>query len=852
MASYQRVALFIFFDAIERDLAAKVAAACSYDCPNILSDEERVKARARLQRRDEDMNRAADIDLLMGLDLGEKYSVLMRHKERLDQSAKTYFTKKLPMFEKAIPVRNATMHGRPLTIEQYAFGFSLAQDFLNSPSYWPSLNATYRKYGNDPEALLSLTVKLLDEDISGEILHNLPVPDYDDTGFLPRSKLEQDLIRKIKGRHPVVTVLGDGGNGKTALTLQTLYGLLQSNDHDFDAFVWVSAKTNRLTVSEVKRIEGAITSSLGIFEEVSEQFQAGEGDPISRVRNLLEQNKVLLIIDNLETVLDDALIEFAAEVPGQSKILFTSRVPLGSDLSVNVPEFSEAEALAYLRRLIEAYDVSTLRKEGDDVLKRHLSRLAHKPLLIKWFALGVATGLEPAKITANPSIALAFCMENVFERLTSTSKNVLAVMAVIPQPLSVMILQHIGQIEPAEVEAAIAEINKFGIIERVKGSEFERLYRVKPFARSYVTRVLKIIPRDSEAILGRYRGVASAYQSERGGEFRNKYDLNVFTVRSPTEAVAVRRLRHAIGLAFKRRFDEASKVINELKITNPDYFEVYRISAFISYRQGDILGANQEYEAAFDLANGQPQLHYFYGGFLLRSYGDFMAARDEFLKALAIDPNSNSVLREAARANFFLYDFDAAQILIDRAWGTDLTTFKDEVIVHDLQAQLFIRKADYLNSSGDPKGAYRALANLHEFLAKIEPELIDDTFASHLVKVYPTIEAARNFSVAIDKNLLESLLKTCRSLVEGSAFVSYKGEGSVDDGVLYDRSGHLKESGRTDRYGFLRDTFDVDTYVARSGLATSLWRDMCDGKTVRYDIWSSHDGRTWADKVELV
>ncbi|WP_352900836.1 NB-ARC domain-containing protein [Mesorhizobium sp. M1340] len=96
-----------------------------------------------------------------------------------------------------------------------------------------------------------------------------------------------------------MTVLGDGGNGKTALALQVLYGMIASNDHPFDAVVWVSAKSSRLGAKEIERIEGAITGSLGVFEKIAE-FEPGEDEPIGRVRRLLEENAILLVIDNLK------------------------------------------------------------------------------------------------------------------------------------------------------------------------------------------------------------------------------------------------------------------------------------------------------------------------------------------------------------------------------------------------------------------------------------------------------------------------------------------------------------------------------------------------------------------------
>ena len=847
MASYQRVALFIFFDAIERDLVARIRGACGVDCPDILTPEEREKARLRLQARDGDTDRT-DHDLLHGLDLGDKYSILLRHKARLDQSSAEYYLAHRNAFEKAVPIRNSTMHGRPLTTDEFSLGFSIAHEFLSSPGYWPTLFSTYKEYGQNPEALLKVSVTLWDEPISGEVLNNLPVPDYDDTGFQPRRALESDLKKKILGRHPVITVLGDGGDGKTALTLQTLYGLLHSNDHDFDAFVWVSAKANRLTTSEVERIEGAITTSLGLFEEIAEQFEAGEDTPVDRVRRLLEQNKVLLVIDNLETVLDETLVEFASDVPGDSKVVFTSRVPLGSDLSVRVQPFSESESLAYLRRLIEAYDIASLRRESDTVLRKHLSRLAHKPLLVKWFAIGVSKGLDPSSITANPSIALRFCMENVFERLGQSARAVLSVMSVVPQALSSAILQHISSLQPTHVEEGIAELMRFGLTERSESSDYERLYRLKPFARSYIARVLKLTTKDADHILARFRAVSSAYQVERGAGQRNRYDIRSFTVRSQSEAIAARRLRHASSLALRGRFEDAEKIISELKISSPEYFEVYRTQAFIQYRQGDVSGALASYEAAFDLARDQPQLHYFYGGFLMRSYGDFAAAREQFDAALAIDPNETAVLREASRANFFLYDFERAQGHINAAWKAGFKTFRDEVIVNDLQAQLYVREADHLLSTGDPRGAAEAVRRLHDFLRTVKPDVVDDTMIDHLAKVFPVIDALAQLPIA-DMSVLESTEYSVRNLSPRHRLAS---AGTLyDREPIYDRSGELREQGRTPSFGFLRDTFGVDTYVSKTSVSATLWKDMCAGRTVRFDIHS--DGhRTWAESVALI
>src|SRR5262249_19256358 len=159
----------------------------------------------------------------------------------------------------------------------------------------------------DPDSISSKAITLLEDERPPTVLHNLPKVDYDDTGFVPRPDLEADLRKKILGRNPVTTVLGDGGNGKSALMLQTAYELVYNQDRNFDDIIWVSAKSSMLTVNEIQRIEKAITS-IDLFESIAE-WEPGRGDPISRVKRLLAGNKILLIIDNLETVLDNVIRE---------------------------------------------------------------------------------------------------------------------------------------------------------------------------------------------------------------------------------------------------------------------------------------------------------------------------------------------------------------------------------------------------------------------------------------------------------------------------------------------------------------------------------------------------------------
>lgn len=855
MASYQRTALFIFFDAIERDLVARLRLIVPDSTVALLTVEEESKAVARLHRRgSHHASSTSPYDLIHGLDLGDKLAVLMRHKLSLDEGARAYFSEKRSHLERAIPVRNAVMHGRPLTTEEYSAGFVLAQDLLKSPLYWPNLASTYAEFNADPSSYIATAFAFLDAEPSSVSLHNLPPPDYDDTGFFPRPALEQDLRKKILGRHPVITVLGEGGNGKSALALQTLYGLVASNDHDFDAIVWVSAKASKLTVPEIVRIEGAITNSVGLFSEIADQFEPGDDAPIDRVRRLLSDNKVLLAIDNLETVLDKSIQDFVADIPGQSKVLFTSRVPLGSDLSVVVDPFTALEARGFIKRLADAYDIEPLKRIKSGNLNGHLERLGHKPLLLKWFALGVHSGIMPERISGDPEVALKFCMENVFERLSDGAKALLQVLAIVPRPVSATVLQYVTALPATKIEIGLSELVRFSLVEGDRGADVEYSYHTKPFVRSYLTKALKTKSSEEREIVSRYRTIEAAFQEEQGRKRGNRYDLRSFTVRSRSEAIAARRLRHAITLALKERCAEAFEIVNELTISSPGYFEVFRVEAFVAFRDNDAIRANNAYLTALELTSDQPQLHAAYAGLLMRSFGDYVGAAKHYDAALKLDPESMFLLRESARNQFFLYEFAAAQTLLDRAWAQPRPTHRDEIVITDLQVQSYIRNAEFLNDKGDPKGAADALCELARFLPRIEPSVLDATLLDHLRKSLAVIEVTKRSPVHDQGEVLTKLAAAIQELVLTAypAAVAMFQRGVGPRRPEEANSGTLKERGRQETYGFVVDAWGQETFVSRAEVDAVVWADMCSGRAVTFLKVADSSGRSRAKNVILL
>lgn len=849
MATYQRVALFILFDSMETDLISHLRAV-SISSEALLTQEEREKALPRLQRRESAVfDPHDDFELVNGLDLGDKFHVLLRHRDKLSTSVADYFLKLNGDIQKIVSIRNATMHGRPLTTTEYATGFAAAESFIKRPLLWPSLNESYRRYASDPHAFLDRSVVFLERDYGGHVaLNNLPIPDYEDTGFVPRPTLERELKKKILSRHPVITVLGEGGSGKSALALQTLYGMLYANDHNFDAIVWVSAKSSKLTEREVERIEGAITSSLGIFEEVANTFEPGTESPEDRVYSLLDNNKILLVIDNLETVIDDRIREFAESVPGDSKILFTSRVPLGHDLSVHVDDFTEGEARSFIKRLADSYGIQPIKVMKNDQVSRYLRRLGHKPIMLKWFALGINSGLDPDRIVSNPEVALRFCIENIVEKLSDDAQRVASALAVMPTSASAAVIEHVAQFNASAVELALSELSRFSLIEVDQKMKYERSYILKPLIKSYITRVLGIGETVSSDYIRRYRQIEGMLQNERDNRKPFRYDRKSFTVRSRSEAIAAAKLRIAYSACRRGDLDTANKLLNECKIAVPDYFEVYRTEAFISYENGDVPRANLAYETALELADNQPQLHFWYSGFLQRALSAYAEAAEQLDLAHNLDPERPEIVRESARVRFFMYDFKGAQSYIDKLKTLEFPSLKDEIIAADLEAQLYAREADHLSLNGDYRGAIAALGKLFNHLNGTDDVVIDRSFVEHVSKVIPVLDQVRRSGVALGKDdidLLEDKIYSLRNKVLGlEVNRATDTEGSR-------RAGELREKGRQNNFGFIREPSGVETFVHSSDVGEDLWREMCEGRSVTFELFKMADGKLKAVNIEL-
>jgi len=304
----------------------------------------------------------------------------------------------------------------------------------------------------------------------------------------------------LNSRYFLICIDGIGGIGKTSLALEVIHECLRFSKGEiaieegkqaecaipkFDGFIWTSAKDRELRLNDIL---DAIARTLD-WPGIAQQPYL---EKIESVRKLLQTKHYLLIVDNFETITDEAVRDFLLKIPEPSKVLITSREQkLQQAWAVSIKGLEQDEALALIRNEGQRLGLKSVEEADDQVLLRLYQATGGAPLAIKWSVGQIKQkGQSLDTVLAALHEAKGDIFEEVFARswslLAEDAQRVLMVMPIFAASASRDAIEAASDVHHFALDEALGQLVQMWMLEVTDELETtNRRYSVHPLTRAY-------------------------------------------------------------------------------------------------------------------------------------------------------------------------------------------------------------------------------------------------------------------------------------------------------------------------------------------------------------------------------
>ncbi len=350
------------------------------------------------------------------------------------------------------------------------------------------------KYESTPSSLpLSESSSRPELDVIGNCFTNLP---GNDGLYIKRNALEKELRDVIiDDRHPVVTLVGRGGIGKTTTALHVLPEIC--NENRFDIIIWFSARDIDLKPEGIKPVKPDVLTNndlaktytrLMLPEKASEKgFDSLEF--MQKELGKSSNGKVLFVMDNFETVANpsDVYNWLNTFIRLPNKLLITSRFrEFKADYPIEVKGMDRNEFDLLVQKIAKELNIESIL--NTNYLDELFDESQGHPYIVKILLGEVRKEGKTRKvkrILASRDDVLTALFERTFNALSLVGKRVFLTLSnwrsTIPSVAIESVLMR-KENEKMDVEAGIDELNRYSLIEIVKSSTDDSLFLSLPIA----------------------------------------------------------------------------------------------------------------------------------------------------------------------------------------------------------------------------------------------------------------------------------------------------------------------------------------------------------------------------------
>ena len=654
-------------------------------------------AGADLRRREEG---ADDLSAVEFLDLRHEYELLNTHRELLPSGLAREVRELTRQLDVITPWRRKTAHyrsygrpgGQPAAVEELITAFRSFQNSL-----WRELHKTLSTAASD-DAFMLPPQSLLDSSPQ-RVQHNLPSADYDETGLVGREDAIEGLLADLKrGRERVITLLGEGGIGKSALALETAYRLLDDEEAPFELVLWVSLKTERLTAYGIESISNAIDSITGAAQYLGNQLSE---DPftgsIEDLAVALGETPALIIFDNLETTTGEEFLRLYEVLPDSVQFLVTSRNGIGQvERRRPVGPLSDRDGVLLFNWLVKNRRVDALSQLSNRARQQVVRELRNSPLALKWYVMSVEAGQNPVSKIRNQAELLAFCVRNVFDQLSEEAQVIAVALHILNRPVYQEDLAILVGLSAQDTQSAIQDLVRHSLVIWTFSAEtsMSMTLNLTDTANAFLQDQVDPDHPLRQRVAVRERDFREFNERTQIEARKHFFSPNVIRHRTDADRPAAMLLFRALNDFRNGQVTKAESRIEEARSLAPDFWEVARAEAFI-YSSGNPELASLKYLDAYRLAESDESraivAHHF-GGHLARSEKDLEGALNYLQEAHDYFKASDTA-RALGSNLVWLGRFDEG---IQLLWETlDTAEGKGRVIATSLLIDALRRRAEY-------------------------------------------------------------------------------------------------------------------------------------------------------------
>jgi len=772
-----RMSCFSLVSAIETDLRAIIVSELPNEYESMLPADVIMNAKERYAEHNKEsfLKDSNIVELLDFIDFYDLSKILNKIKNNQKFFKPDEINTIVDDLQRLSKCRNRVCHSRPLEPNDFTILLDFTSELIKigSLSYWKNVNIALNNLDN-PTFALSLKIPSYWRVNNKTINNNLPLPEFDDTGFMGRDKDRTAVTKLLTSNTKVTSIVGEGGVGKTALAQRCLYDILEicesseKEESIFDIIVWVSLKTNRLTANGAAEIKNSISSSSGLFQEISKSLK-GEAtisikSDLDEIREYMDEYKILLCIDNLETISSTDIREFLADIPNGSKVLITTRIGLGEiEYRYKLDKLDDKPSVDLMRNMSKLLNLDKLYKKNNEGLNQLCKSLFNNPLLIKWYVLAVAAGFGNAELinkrSGNFKDALCFCFENLYDRLSEIERKAISVIACLRRPVSAVELRFfLSNIEETKIEEALHQLHNSSMLISTgdKLSEGRYLYSLTGVAEEYINTVRPVTNELYQEIKEKRKEIQNLISEANIQKKHYNYDLNVISWTTKDEKICSIYLQKALSFYKKGNIDLALQNIDIAKSLMPSFSECYRIHSYI-LKESSPFKAEAELETAVDLNPNSVITRYAYSQFLIDEE-EFEKAKDQINEALRIDTDDVALKTYKAWILTLNGEYkDAVEIYENLLPEQHKRLLKFRISTHDQAASCYrrmseqnIRDNDYPEAKNNIK---RAVEILESTINK------GDYDHGTLYRLYDLLKTAEHlYSKLKDRSVIDDIL----------------------------------------------------------------------------------------------